>query len=116
MDGNAAPVSGVSETASPVIKVFSDPVGSTEITNNFEVRPFPLIAGDPLITQEYEQDENRAAFSAQMQSAWDDATQQYEQGAQDLSQEIADWNAQGFGDCVSGIVGFVSSILGGIFG
>jgi len=44
-----------SEYAVPGISIFSDPDGTTEITNQFEITPMPLYSGNPAITGEYEQ-------------------------------------------------------------
>ena len=44
-----------SESAVPGISIFSDPDGTTEITNQFEITPMPLYSGNPAITGEYEQ-------------------------------------------------------------
>src|SRR4030065_2384536 len=44
-----------SEYAVPGISIFSDPDGTTEITNQFEITPMPLYSGNPAMTGEYEQ-------------------------------------------------------------
>src|SRR4030067_1657381 len=43
-----------SESAVPGISVFSDPDGTTEITNQLEITPLPLYSGNPEIAGEYE--------------------------------------------------------------
>ena len=42
-----------SESSVPRIVIYSDTVGNTNISNQFEVTPFPLAAGDPAIADEY---------------------------------------------------------------
>src|SRR3989304_8742737 len=45
-----------SEYAVPGISIFSDPDGTTEITNQLEITPLPLYSGNPGIAGEYEQE------------------------------------------------------------
>src|SRR3990172_9089588 len=45
-----------SESAVPGISVFSDPDGTTEITNQLEITSLPLYGGNPGIAGEYEQE------------------------------------------------------------
>jgi hypothetical protein len=57
-----------SEYAVPGISLFSDPDGTTEITDRLEVTPFPLQGGDPETTGEYDQEQNMAAIRLQAQN------------------------------------------------
>lgn len=45
-----------SETAAPVVRVFSDAPGSTEITTDLEITYYPLMTGNPDLTEEYDQE------------------------------------------------------------
>lgn len=47
-----------SEYTVPGISIFSDPDGTTEITNRLEITPLPLYSGNPVIAGEYEREED----------------------------------------------------------
>jgi len=57
-----------SEPASPDIKIYGDAAGTLDLTDHFELTPFPLTAGDPAITSEYNQDQHKMAFRTMLQN------------------------------------------------
>lgn len=57
-----------SEIASPLVSVFSNSSGTTEITSDVEIILYPLMTGDPDLVEEYFQEESQDILSAATQS------------------------------------------------
>jgi len=51
-----------SEPSTPLISIYSDAVGTDEITSQLEITPYPLWGGDPTIVQEYYREEDMDAL------------------------------------------------------
>ncbi len=58
-----------SEMTTPLVSVFSDASGITDITTDFEIEFYPLVSGDPDLVEEYFQEESKDALSAIANSA-----------------------------------------------
>ena len=56
------------QPAAPSIQIFSDAAGANEITDRFEVIPYPLQGGNPDNTQPYAIRQHQRDFAAQMQT------------------------------------------------
>jgi len=57
-----------SESAGPAVKIYSDSGETEELTNRFELTPFPLSGGDPAIVSEYNQDQHKIIFRTMVQN------------------------------------------------
>ena len=58
----------VSEIATPLVSVFSNSSGTTDITSDFEVIVYPLMSGDPDLVEEYFQEESKDILSTATKS------------------------------------------------